>query len=198
MMERPARSPSVPREAVRGLGRGVVATVVMSVPILLADRRKMGKPPPKRITEWFMARLGARPDSDTGRNLASTVAHLAFGATAGAVFSTARAVLRTPGPPLLHGLGYGVAVWASSYKGWIPALGILPPPEHDRPGRQRVIFVAHLVYGGVLGALEPSRPGGSAGARAAGPSASGPQFPALVPSRPSAGSPSASAAEPAG
>ena len=153
-----ARPAGLAGEAARGLGRGVVATVVMSIPMLLADRRETGKPPPKRITEWFMGRLGVHEPSRTRRNLASTAAHLAFGAGAGAGFSILRAVLRTPGPPVLHGLGYGLAIWASSYKGWIPALGILPPPEHDRPGRQRVILACHIIYGGVLGALEAAPP----------------------------------------
>ena len=56
-------------------------------------------------------------------------------------------------PGWLVGAVYGLGVWAVSYKGWIPALGILPPPERDRPGRPVIMVAAHVVYGLVLGAL---------------------------------------------
>jgi hypothetical protein len=48
----------------------------------------------------------------------------------------------------------GLAVWAVSYQGWIPALGILPKASEDRPARPAVMVTAHVVYGAVLGALE--------------------------------------------
>ena len=56
-------------------------------------------------------------------------------------------------PGWLVGVVYGLGVWAVSYKGWIPALGILPPPERDQPGRPVIMVAAHVVYGLVLGAL---------------------------------------------
>jgi predicted cobalt transporter CbtA len=115
----------------------------------------MGRQPPKRITEGLLGRLGLVPDEEGERNVATTLAHLGFGAGMGALFSAARAQLQLPGPPVVQGVVYGLAVYAVSYKGWIPALGILPPPEHDRPGRQAVTAFAHGVYGAVLGALAP-------------------------------------------
>jgi hypothetical protein len=39
------------------------------------------------------------------------------------------------------------------YVGALPALGILTLPSRDRRGRQAAIIAAHLVYGGVLGAI---------------------------------------------
>ncbi len=139
------------REILRGVGRGAVATVAMSVPMLLAGRKHMGAQPPKRITVGLFRRLGIRERNERQRNLATTLAHLGFGTAFGALFTTARAALRAPGPALPQGLAYGVGVWAVSYKGWIPALGLLPPPERDRPDRQWTMFFAHLVYGAVLG-----------------------------------------------
>jgi hypothetical protein len=80
-------------------------------------------------------------------------AHLAFGGAAGALYGLIRSrIRRLPGPVL--GAGFGLAVWTISYAGWIPAAGILPPPHEDRPGRPIVMVGAHLVYGGVLGALQ--------------------------------------------
>lgn len=142
------------REAVLGSARGLAATVAMSLPMLTAGRAgAMGTLPPKRITEEAMESAGLEQAGETERNLASTAAHLGFGASVGALFYLLRSRLRPPGPGLVQGLAYGGAVWAVSYKGWVPALGILPPPEWDRPGRRRTNVLAHLVYGAVLGAL---------------------------------------------
>lgn len=142
------------REAVLGSARGLVATAAMSVPMLAAGRAGiMGRQPPKRITDKAMDSTGLDHAGESERDTAGTAAHLAFGAGNGVLFSVLRARLRPPGPSVVHGLSYGLGVWAASYKGWVPALGVLPPPEQDRPGRQRVIFLAHLVYGAVLGLL---------------------------------------------
>lgn len=48
--------------------------------------------------------------------------------------------------------------WLVNYGGWIPVLGILPPPHRDRTDRQATMIVAHLVYGAVLGALAAPAP----------------------------------------
>jgi hypothetical protein len=114
----------------------------------------MGRRPPKKVAVGILDRLGLDPGGEGERNLVSALGHLGFGAGMGALFSAARSQLHPPGPAVVHGLAYGLGVWAMSYRGWIPALGILPPPERDRPGRQGVMIFAHLVYGGVLGALE--------------------------------------------
>ena len=153
------------RAALLGAGRGAAATVAMSVPLLLASPSdEMGAQPPKRITLEAARAAGVEPGTEAGRNLASTLAHLAFGAGVGAAFSVLRRRFRPPVPSVVQGLAYGLAVWAVSYKGWVPALGIMPPSQHDLPVRRRTNLVAHLVYGGVLGALEPDRrPGVSVG-----------------------------------
>ena len=49
-------------------------------------------------------------------------------------------------------MAFGLGVWAVSYLGWIPALGLLPPPYRDNPRRAWTTLTAHLVYGAVLGA----------------------------------------------
>ena len=48
---------------------------------------------------------------------------------------------------------FGIAVWAVSYAGWVPKLGLMQPPSRDRPGRPTAMILAHLVYGATLGAL---------------------------------------------
>lgn len=146
-------SSQLPTDLRHGAGAGLAATVVMSAVMLAAD--KFGatpQPPPQRITDHLLHRTGSRPSRGLRRAL-GTAAHLGFGAGAGAAYAAVQGRGRLPGPPAASGVGYGLGVWAASYAGWIPALGALPPPEEDRPGRVRTMVIAHIVYGAVLGAL---------------------------------------------
>jgi hypothetical protein len=133
-----------------GLGTvaGLLATVPMTAVMLAAQRRGwLGEAPPKKITKALL-------DPPTGtKRLATAFTHFGFGAAAGAIYGWVRA--RPPGPArgALEGAGFGTAVWAASYAGWVPALGILPPPQDDRPDRQATMLVAHWVFGATLGAL---------------------------------------------
>lgn len=134
---------------------GSVATLVMSGIMLAAGRAGlMGRMPPRKITEWLLRRF--RPWTIPSRRTRwlSALAHLGFGAGAGALYGagTIRGPARGARAVAL-GTAYGAAIWAVSYAGWVPALGIMPPPRRDRPGRPPVMFAAHLVYGAVLGWL---------------------------------------------
>ena len=142
------------RELLAGAVRGTVATVAMTVPMLVAPDAVMRRRPPKQITVRRLRKLRLDPRDEGERDALSTRAHLGLRTGMGSLFSVARAQLHPPGPAVLHGVAYGLGVWATSYKGWIPALGLLPPPERDRPGRQAVLVFAHVLYGGVLGALD--------------------------------------------
>jgi hypothetical protein len=63
-------------------------------------------------------------------------------------------------PAVSLGVSHGLAVYALSFKGWIPALEILPSPQRDRPGgpaarrpAARRSWWPDVVYGAVLGRL---------------------------------------------
>jgi hypothetical protein len=120
--------------------------------LMLAARRAglMGRMPPEKITSRALDRLGVHRSREE-QDAVATAAHFAFGAGAGSLFGAARRVV--PLPPVLVGLGYGAAIWFVSYRGWVPALGILPPPDRDRAGRPASMLAAHLVYGAALGLL---------------------------------------------
>jgi hypothetical protein len=146
------------RTVVAGAGEGAIATAAMSG-VMLGARRAgwLGEPPPRRIT-WRALRRGLGPVRAWGaRNPASVATHLAFGAAAGSLFEAGYARWGRSGSGPLAGAAFGAAVWLVSYAGWIPALGLLPPPHRDRPGRQGWMLAAHLVYGAVLGALADRR-----------------------------------------
>lgn len=143
------------RTVVEGMAAGVAATVAMSVPMMAAGRiGAMGGQPPRKVAEHALGRAGAGDTSEHEQNVAASLAHLAFGAGGGGAFAFVHRRLGLPVPTVVQGVAFGLAVWATSYKGWIPALGLLPPPERDRPGRRRTMVLAHVVFGAVLGSIE--------------------------------------------
>jgi len=136
--------------ALRGAVCGLGATLAMSG-VMLATQRMIGKQPPQRIVETGMEAAGV-PDPDRVEPATSALAvaaHLGYGTLLGALFALARPRRVSP----LGGVAFGVLVWAANYAGVLPALGIMPPPGRDRPGRQPAIVASHLVYGGVLSAM---------------------------------------------
>ena len=133
---------------VRGAVAGTVATGAMSA-VMLALRDRMGEQPPDAIVKSAAHAVGARP-TESEADAMAVVAHVGFGASVGAAY----ALLPRVGPPALRGVATAMVVYAASYQGWVPALGILPPASRDRPGRPAVMVTAHVVYGAVLGALE--------------------------------------------
>ena len=58
-------------------------------------------------------------------------------------------------PPPLAGACYGLAVWAGSYLGLLPALGVLKPATEHPVRRIALMIAAHLVWGAALGATVP-------------------------------------------
>lgn len=142
-----------------GAARGVVATLAMSG-VMLGWQSLIGggRLAPALVSRHAMRRIDVRPSQRVARNAAETLAHFVFGASAGVAYALSSQALlhllpgarRVPAP--VRGGAYGLGVWALSYGVGIPALGLLPPPDHDRPGRQRRLVTAHLIYGATLGA----------------------------------------------
>ena len=137
----------------RGAAAGAVATLGMSA-LMFAGRRSglLGRMPPEKITAHALDRLGIARSRETQDVLAS-ILHIGFGAGAGAAFEPLRRAARLPLPAAVQGAAFGTFVWAVSYAGWVPALGIMAPPDRDRPGRPAVMLAAHWVYGALLGLL---------------------------------------------
>jgi uncharacterized membrane protein YagU involved in acid resistance len=78
----------------------------------------------------------------------ATVAHLGYGPSCGVLFALLTRRRPMAGPP--SGVGYGLLLWLAGYGVWVPAIGAVPPPQRDRPGRQVALVAGHLVYGVVL------------------------------------------------
>jgi hypothetical protein len=143
------------RAALTGAAAGIAATLVMSVPMVVAGRLGIvRRQAPQEITERALAHVDALDDTgDEARRGLTAVNHLGFGAAAGALYALAVRRLHPQVPGAAAGVAFGVALWTVSYVGWAPALGLMPRPDHDEPGRQPLMIAVHLLYGGVLGAL---------------------------------------------
>ncbi|MFC4535232.1 DUF6789 family protein [Sphaerisporangium dianthi] len=134
------------RNLVKGAVSGVIATGAMSAVMVAGDRvGLMGEHPPKRIARAVLPGPKHRPKK--GEGVLGAVAHFAFGSACGGLFAAAVA-RREPRVPL--GVAYGLAIWAVSYQGWLPGMGILPPIHRDRPDRQAVMAAGHAIYGTAL------------------------------------------------
>lgn len=134
-----------------GAKAGIAATSAMSTVLVLAQRAGlMGRQPPEQIVETVEGQVGVRGD-EPAENATAVAAHVGFGTANGIVFAGLHKLLPIR-PSVIGGTLYGLGLWFVSYRGWIPALGIMPKPEQDRAGRAASVLAAHIVYGASLGA----------------------------------------------
>jgi len=141
------------RGAVGGLAGAAAHTAVM-----LAGRSLGlgGKLPPQAITDRMLQHLGLHPRKQTRVALAAAN-HIGYGVATGVLFGAALPPM-SRGRSMLAGAAYGLAIWFTSYEGWVPTIGALPRARHDRPDRQAILIAAHVAYGTVLGAIAAKRP----------------------------------------
>lgn len=135
----------------RGAAAGVVAAAAMTALMVTAERIGMMRgQPPRKIVDRVAPPAGRRT-----RDVAALASHLAYGAAAGTVFAGATDERHDV---TVLGLGFGLALWAAGYEGWVPAMGVLPPAHRDRRGRVGTMVAAHLLFGAVLARrLSPRR-----------------------------------------
>ena len=102
--------------------------------------------PPRQVAEGLAEVAGVNEHLDEEEKEAATwVSHFAYGAACGAAYG---ALSRGLGRhAALAGAGFGVAVWAGSYLGWLPAAGILTPATEHPPRRNALMIASHVVWG---------------------------------------------------
>ena len=135
---------------------GLVATAPMTAAMkLMHDQLPAPERyplPPRAVTMRLAEEAGVKKHMGEPERKAATYAgHFAYGATVGAL--CAPVIARSPAPPIVSGAACGLAVWAASYLGWLPAAGILRPATEHPARRNALMITAHLVWGGVAGAL---------------------------------------------
>jgi hypothetical protein len=130
---------------------GICGTLAMTSAMrLLARELAPGERyplPPREIVERMAPRSARAATPEPAREQATMLAHFGYGAVTGALLAAL-----SDRPSALSGAAYGVAVWAGSYLGWIPAAAVLAPANRH-PGRRNALMVAaHVVWGVVLAA----------------------------------------------
>ncbi len=132
--------PSLATRLMLGGIAGFVATLPMTMAMRALHRRLPARErypaPPRELIDSATA-LPDQPARDV-----TLAAHYAYGAACGALVA---AVLPRPG--VASGAAAGVAVWAGSYLGWIPASGLLKPATDHPDRRNGMMIAAHLVWG---------------------------------------------------
>lgn len=140
----------------RGALAGFVATVPMTVAMELMRRQLPASEryplPPREITMEVAEEAGVKEQMNEPERIGATlVAHFGYGAAVGALY--APLARKSSLPPALEGAAYGLAVWAGSYLGLLPAMNILRPATEHPPRRTALMITAHLIWGAVAGVL---------------------------------------------
>jgi len=127
---------------------GLVATGPMSVAMILLHRqlpRKDRHPlPPREISVKAAHKVTHDLDGQT-KSLLTVANHFAYGAAAGTVYSLTTGA--APGHAVRKGVLFGLAVWAVSYLGILPGLGVLKPATQISAPRNALMIAVHLVWG---------------------------------------------------
>ena len=142
----------------RGALAGLAATAPMTLAMVWMHRRlpedEQYPLPPRQVTMNTAEAVGVVEEGELeeSEKTALTLAgHFAYGAAVGALYGPL--ARRVPLPPVVSGAAYGLAVWAVSYLGWLPAAGLLSPATEHPARRNALMIAAHLVWGSAAGAL---------------------------------------------
>lgn len=139
--------------ALAGLAATAPMTLAMKLMHEQLPREEQYPLPPRQVTEGMAEKVGVNEDLDEEERKAATwVSHFAYGAACGALYG-ALSGGRAAGHPALAGVGFGVAVWAGSYLGWLPAAGILSPATEHPARRNALMIAAHVVWGATAGVV---------------------------------------------
>ena len=108
--------------------------------------------PPRKITMKVADELEVKDELSEPQRLGATMAaHFAYGTFVGGGYGLIAPHI--PLPPVAAGIVYGLGVWAGSYLGLLPALGLHRAATKEPAERNALMIGAHVVWGGVLGYL---------------------------------------------
>jgi hypothetical protein len=147
----------------KGAIAGALATIPMTLFMRAAHRalpqNQKSPLPPEQITAKAARSVGltARPHAP-GWEWKTYVGHFSYGAAVGAVYSLF--LQKSPSKTsetVSRGCIFGLAIWAVSYLGWLPACGVLQPATRDTTPRNGLMIVAHLIWGCATALLVESR-----------------------------------------
>lgn len=143
------------RALLKGTLAGFVATLPMTIFMLATQRflpkRQQYRLPPEMITSELAHRAHIRHRLNKQLVLGATLAsHFGYGAAMGAAYGPLHR--RVPLPAIAQGVLFGLIVWATSYLGLLPLLGISASGHREPVRRNLMMIAAHTVWGASMGA----------------------------------------------
>lgn len=146
-----------PGEALlKGTIAGLVGTVPMTAFMLLTQRflpkGQRYALPPEIITKELAHRAHVRQHMNKGQILmVTTVSHFGYGATMGTLYSLL--AKKVPLPAVVKGPLFGLLIWAASYLGFLPLIGMSESGQKEPVRRNLMMIAAHVVWGSVMGVV---------------------------------------------
>ena len=139
-----------------GMISGFAATAPMSAVMIVMHRMlpwmQRYPLPPRKVTMNVARALGIKQGmSEPQREAATVAAHFGYGAGMGGIYATFAD--RLPASPISSGVVWGLIVWAGSYLGLLPSLGLHESATDHPQQRNWLMIIAHVVWGASLGAI---------------------------------------------
>ena len=138
----------------RGLAAGLAGTAAMTAYQLAVQRRRgeSGKKPRRWADAPVPAQLGKRISEGVFEHRVTlkdepkltNLVHFSFGTAWGGVYGLVQGSFHAP--ELVHGPGFGTAVWGASYA-VLPQTGLAEPPWRYPVKELALDLSSHLVYG---------------------------------------------------
>ena len=139
--------------ALAGLAATAPMTLAMKLMHEQLPREEQYPLPPRQVAEGLAEKAGVNQHLDEeSREAATWVSHFAYGTACGALYG-ALSGGRVDERPVLAGVGFGLAVWAGSYLGWLPAAGVISPATEHPARRNALMIAAHAVWGATTGVV---------------------------------------------
>jgi uncharacterized membrane protein YagU involved in acid resistance len=138
--------------ALAGFTATIPMTVAMEAMHQSLPQRERYPLPPREITEKITNEVSTNEYlSESGRFGLTMLSHFTYGAAAGVVYASI--AQRYHPSPVWGGVTFGLALWAGSYLGWLPATGVLRPATEHPPRRNALMVTAHIIWGATAGIL---------------------------------------------
>jgi uncharacterized membrane protein YagU involved in acid resistance len=139
-----------------GAAAGFAATAPMTAAMIVMHRllpwHQRYPLPPRKVTMNVLDTVQVKHKLDGPQRTAATLAaHFGYGTAMGAIY--AAFADKVPLPRAASGIGWGLAVWAGSYLGLLPALDLHEPATRHPRQRNGLMIAAHVVWGAALGLM---------------------------------------------
>ena len=144
-----AISSRILRSIIAGLVSTTAMTVVMQQLFSRLPPDEQYPLPPEEIATVAEVKVLGKTLNSSQHRVWTLFSHFGYGMTLAGVYSLVAE--RLPFAPVFNGVLYGVLVFAGSYLGWLPAFHVLRPATEFPAPRRRLMIIAHIVWGAVLG-----------------------------------------------